>query len=193
MLTGLHTALVRRALLPLRERHRGNSTFHRLCSLLASQWWPPERIRDAQLLRLRALVARAAEAPYYRDRLRQASVRPEDLRQVEDLAALPLLEKAVLRERPDTLSPRGPDGGTRRRRTSGSTGVPVEVWVPADGWVAAARLMRLDWRGQARGPVALLLDWDPHDPLAGWCAPGRLRVEGTRLVRLRTRRAGRGV
>ena len=144
MLTGLHTALVRRALLPLRERRRGHATFHRLRSLLASQWWPPERIRDVQLLRLRALVARAAEAPYYRDRLREASVRPEDLRQMDDLAALPLLEKAVLRERPDALSPGGLAGGTRRRRTSGSTGVPVEVWVPAETRQAIrARLWRL--------------------------------------------------
>jgi len=62
-----------------------------------------------------------------------------------------------------------------------------------DGWVPVARLIRLDWRGHVRGPVALLRDWDPRDPLAGWCAPGRLRVEGTRLVRLRTRGAGRDV
>ena len=52
-----------------------------------------------QLTRLRALVTRVAErVPLYRDRLHAAGVRPEDVRTLADLRALPFTTKADFRD-----------------------------------------------------------------------------------------------
>lgn len=61
----------------------------------------PGELARYQLDSLQALVQRAYEkSPFYREKFTQAGVRPEDIRQLEDVRRLPFLTKDELRGRP---------------------------------------------------------------------------------------------
>src|SRR5262245_12226634 len=75
-----------------------------LARLRAQERWPELRIRAHQDAALRRLVAHAAaRVPYYRDLFRRLGLRPEDIRTREDLARIPILSRAHLREQPESL------------------------------------------------------------------------------------------
>jgi phenylacetate-CoA ligase len=90
------------------------------------QWNSPERLKQIQLRRLRALAAVAVRAPYYRAAFEKANLAPGDLTP-DALERLPILEKASLRasESRETLAQ--PDAKLFPINTSGSTGVPLQL------------------------------------------------------------------
>ena len=95
---------------------------------------PRARIRAYKLARLRALVEHAyREVPLYAARYREAGVRPDDLRTLDDLRHFPTITKDdVLAAGPDALT-RGLD--LRRcliSKSSGSSGQVLEVVHRAD-------------------------------------------------------------
>lgn len=112
-------------------RHRYGAAYRAATrTLLEQERWPRERIREYQAERLRAIVAHAYErSPYYRRALERAGVHPSDLREVDDVAKLPLLEKETVRRRGAELvtAPR-PLPGWISGNTSGTTGTPLTVW-----------------------------------------------------------------
>jgi phenylacetate-CoA ligase len=62
---------------------------------------PPETLARYQLESLQALVQRASEhSPFYREKLSQAGIGPNGIRQLEDLGKLPFLTKDELRGKP---------------------------------------------------------------------------------------------
>lgn len=115
----------------LKLRHeRFNSTFeHRLRQLRESEWWAPERIAEYQDAQTRALVREAYEhVPFHRDRMRAAGITPADIRGVSDLALLPVMTKADVREHGERIrSTRRID--TVTMHTSGTTGTALEFEV----------------------------------------------------------------
>ena len=90
---------------------------------------PPEGMRALQEQRLKACVRRAYErVPFYRRRLDEAGVRPEDIRTLEDLSGLPLTTKDDLRnESPFGLLAVERERLVRVHASSGSTGAPTVV------------------------------------------------------------------
>ena len=82
------------------------------------------RTRDR---RVRALVKRAYEIPFYRKRFDEAGVRPEDIRTGEDLLKLPLLTKDELREWMAQESQKPEYKDWICDTTSGSTGKPLAI------------------------------------------------------------------
>ena len=46
------------------------------------------------------------------------------------------------------------------------------------GWRAVGRLSQFYWRIRRRYALLTVTTSDPADPLAAWCGPERLRVEG---------------
>jgi phenylacetate-coenzyme A ligase PaaK-like adenylate-forming protein len=94
--------------------------------LRESQWWPPERLEELQLDALRAVFEAAATIPFYRER----GVDPLGLRSLDDLAAIPPLERGDLQRLGiGGLTGQGAKGQVHR--TSGSVGRPVDVlWAP---------------------------------------------------------------
>ena len=87
-------------------------------------------VEHHQSRRLRALVAHAhATVPYYRRLFDQAGVSPERIRTTEDLGALPITEKSVLRSLPaeEVISSRFDPDRLIQSRTSGSSGTPLIV------------------------------------------------------------------
>lgn len=93
----------------------------------AAQTLPRDQLRDLQLARLKAQVARVDERiPFYRDRMAQAGVLPGEIRTLEDIARLPFTAKAQLREGfPFGLSAVPRSELVEVHMSSGSTGKPV--------------------------------------------------------------------
>ncbi len=72
----------------------------------------------------------AVNVPFYRDLYRSASVKPDDIRTLEDLNRLPVVTKAQLRDAGDAVIAEGIDRRhCREIHTAGSTGIPFRVLV----------------------------------------------------------------
>jgi len=85
---------------------------------------------------LRRLVSHACSTvPYYRDLFREAGVKPEDVRGIDDLAKIPLTTRRDLQEQPPErlISSKANPQQLMSSRTSGATGEPLEIrYGPAD-------------------------------------------------------------
>ena len=79
-------------------------------------------ILRAQERRLRAIVAHAYESvPFYQRVMRERGLRPADIRRVEDLERLPMIDGTMVGEHPeDFLSSRVPKAGQRILYSTGS-------------------------------------------------------------------------
>ncbi|MEY7851991.1 phenylacetate--CoA ligase PaaK [Natrarchaeobius sp. A-rgal3] len=96
---------------------------------------PRAEIRDRQNERLRETVTRAYEnVPFYRERLDDAGVDPDDVEGVDDLEALPFTTKADFRaEYPDGLFAVDDADVRRIHASSGTTGKPkIVAYTEAD-------------------------------------------------------------
>ncbi|MFC4360582.1 phenylacetate--CoA ligase PaaK [Halobium salinum] len=96
---------------------------------------PREALRDLQDERLRDAVSRAYEnVPFYRERLDEAGVAPEDVGSVDDVTKLPFTTKGDFREEyPDGLFAVDWDDVSRIHASSGTTGKPkVVAYTDAD-------------------------------------------------------------
>jgi phenylacetate-CoA ligase len=99
--------------------------------LATSQFLSTDELRALQLERLRTILAAAnATHPFYRRRFRACGFEPNDLRSFADLEGIPLLTKDDIR---DDLGSTLSDGFRKEdvvhKRTGGSTGVPVHVFM----------------------------------------------------------------
>lgn len=106
---------------------------------------PLDRILAAQGRRVRSIVRHAAATvPHYRDAMRAAGLRPEDLRGADDLAALPLVSGDDLAAAPERFaSERWPAARTLALRSSGTGGRPKTVrYQPAALFTALAHGQR---------------------------------------------------
>ncbi|MCK8603938.1 phenylacetate--CoA ligase family protein [Desulfoferrobacter suflitae] len=95
----------------------------------AAQGWTEEQLHEFQNLQLREMVRKAfQEVPYYQDRFAKLGITAADIRSVQDLAKLPLLEKSdVIEAGTDLISRAWPIRKLRWYPTSGSTGTPLQV------------------------------------------------------------------
>ena len=137
----------RHLLLPAYFRWTGSSQLRHRRRFEASQFLPEEQIRVNQWESLRRLLRHAyAHTRLYRERFRALGATPDDLRSLEDYARLPLLTKDDLRDRAEDLLADGYEPAKLlRKRTGGSTGVPVHVhWDPAAVQAKSAMTMRHD-------------------------------------------------
>ena len=73
-------------------------------TLERTQWMPADELQGYQDARVRAVVTHAASGvPYYRELFGRLSLQPADIAGAADLARLPVLDKQVLRDRPEEL------------------------------------------------------------------------------------------
>jgi len=88
---------------------------------------PIEPLRRQQLANLQATVARCYErVPFYRRRMDEKGVKPQDVRSLDDLRLMPFISKHDLREGyPFGLFAVGLDEVVRIHSSSGTTGKPV--------------------------------------------------------------------
>lgn len=116
----------------LPRRHAGR--FRRdVADLEARQWWSAEQLAADQSSRLRSMVTWcAARVPHYRDTFSELGIDPREIATPADLAALPLLDKEVVRADPDRFLPDEPRPRLVAQTTGGTTGTPVRYWATLD-------------------------------------------------------------
>jgi len=147
-----YAVLVRHVLAPGMDLLRGTHTMRCLQDLETSQWWPLERIERLQSERLQKLIRYAYErVPYYHRLMDSRSIPPDAIRTTADLAKLPVLSKAEVREHTGELVAEGfPVTQLLNGRTGGSTGTPLAFYSSREGrWThGMARSIRaLQWAG----------------------------------------------
>lgn len=91
--------------------------------------WSREELRALQLARLQDTVRRAyAGVPYYRERLEERGIKPEDIQSLADVRHLPFTTKEVLRDSyPYGLFAVPLEEIVRLHASSGTTGKPTVV------------------------------------------------------------------
>ena len=175
----LYQRFVRDVLTPLALWRRGDTAQARfLREFERTQFLPTEAVQRLQLNRLKLLLGHAYDqCAFYRRRFDRAGFAPGDLRRLEDLRALPPLEKRDIQEQGDDMVARNwPRADLIRNQTGGSTGTPVVFHLSRARKCSrtAATLRHNRWAGWEVGDRAAVIWGAPRDrPADGWYA--RLR------------------
>jgi phenylacetate-CoA ligase len=140
--------------------------------LLRTQYDSPDEIRDRQWQRIVGLLQHAYETtPFWRGRFEESGLTPDCIRQWNDFPAIGLLTKADLRARRDELLSSAYCGAAvHRRKTSGSTGVSVEVSIndEAQQFQRACTLRSDEWSGWRLGQRVAAVWGNPEYLKHGW-------------------------
>ncbi len=118
-----------------------------------AQTMPRDRLRALQDERVREAVARAVEARFFARRFEEAGVSPDDVKSVDDLAAVPRFQKPALRESEAEHPPVGDyrvvglRGAIRLAMSTGTTGRPTfTLWTQNDLALECELGARQQWR-----------------------------------------------
>ena len=124
-MNSLYTRIASGLMFPLHERLKGHSSVALRRCLEESQWWSQDRLNAARIERLRSFLGQiGATVPFYRDLFARLGFEPSDVRELDDLQALPFLTKPLIRGDVENLkAERG--GPLTRYNTGGSSGEPL--------------------------------------------------------------------
>lgn len=161
----------------LHDRWAGTGRYRLLAQLERAQYDPPAMQAQRQWLAVQKLLTHCYQTvPFYRQRFTQVRLHPNDFRSLADLVWLPILTKADIRAheaelRSEVYAPKDLFAKT----TSGSTGVPLRVWVDqASMRFKQACTQRSDeWTGWRRGQRVAKAWGNPEYVRQGF--KGRLR------------------
>ena len=123
------TSLYRHLAIPLVDLARRTASIRAFRELDASQWWPRARLRELQFERLRRLLLHAqTNVPYYRELFRRCGFDAQRCSSPDQLAAIPLLTKDILRrEGRRLLADNAAEFQPRPHRSAGTTGEPIII------------------------------------------------------------------
>ncbi|HEY4309117.1 MAG TPA: hypothetical protein VGN12_06660 [Pirellulales bacterium] len=142
-----------------------------------SQFVSLREVESRQFEALGQLIAHAfATCPFWRCRFDEVGLKPYDIRSLNDIRLLPLLTKQDLqRHYPDMRSTAYANALVQVKKTSGSTGVAVEVVVDeaAQQFKRAATVRSDQWSGWRLGERVACVWGNPEYVRRGW--RGRLR------------------
>jgi phenylacetate-CoA ligase len=131
-----------------------------------------QTIRDRQFLALRAILVHAYETvPFYRERWQRIGLHPGRIHDFDSFQRVPFLTKADLRAHGrDLLSYSYTSSDLIRKKTSGSTGVSLEVCVDEDSrQFKRACVLRSDqWSGWRLGEPVAKVWGNPEFRSRGW-------------------------
>ena len=145
-----YRALLAKALFPAFEAARGRPTVSLLRSLQGSERWSSEMLRDLQLGLLRRLIRHAyRHTAYYRELFETLGMVAEDVRSLDDLARVPVLDRTMVRTTFESRTATAPPHAVITKTTSGSSGQPVVVRYNAESrhWRDAIRWRGYGWAG----------------------------------------------
>jgi phenylacetate-CoA ligase len=158
---------------------------HYYDTLNKTQWLTLSQMRELQNEKLRRLIRHAyRNVPFYRARMQEAGVHPDDIRTQEDLHKLPLLSKDDVRAHIyfDIMSENHDKSEILKITTSGSTGEPFVCYADRQQlefrW--AATLRSQEWTGYRFGDPCVRL-W--HQTLG--MSPSQIRKEKADALFLR--------
>lgn len=139
------------------QRAYGASYREHYARLERSQWLGRGELDALQLAELKHFLQAAGEhSPYWRALFAEHRFEPAAFRSLEELRALPVLEKEMVRQRGDELVAEPAREGrwpTVVSRTSGTTGKALRIVLSQDAWVReyAFRWLHRSWGGVRRG------------------------------------------
>lgn len=155
----LYGSFFRTLMFPAWERVvRQRLTVDYLRDLETTQWYSHDRLVDLQSRKLRDLIRHAhAHVPFYRDRLRESGVGPDDIKTVEDLRKLPLLTRDDTVGSQETRQSTAAPFATVKKTTSGSSGSPLSFGynIESDHMRNAVKLRGYGWAGYRIGSPVL--------------------------------------
>lgn len=171
-----YSPIVRHLVAPLWALRERSPYLKYLKYLEESQFRPLEEVRSDQLRRLRQLVFHAFQnTDYYSARMRQHGLNPSDLQTWDDLSRLPLLTKDEVRANKEAMVARNfPRPGLVPKSTSGSTGLPIELFWSEDSrqWKRACAIRHDRWTGWDIGDRMAAL-WGNPEHKKNWRAYAR--------------------
>ena len=130
----MYSALARYIMYPIGEAFLGTKMLKYLKELEETQWWPPEKLKELQNIKLRALINHAYNnIPYYHRAFEERGLNNSDIQTVEDLQKLPVLTKNDIRQNFNDLITKG----SKKLKpfldaTSGSTGEPLKFYLDTE-------------------------------------------------------------
>jgi len=137
-----------------------------------TQWWNPERLRELQLERLRAMLRFAQEhVPFYRKRFAEWGVSWEQVHSVADLRRFPIVTREDVHGcRREMVADVAPRSKVLAQTTSGTTGTPIEVlcdrktYLADKAWAARQRTWGgydgRSWRATFNGHKIVPVAWN---------------------------------
>ncbi len=107
--------------------------FEHLEKFKETQYWSKDALLAWQTEKLQKLIAHAYNTvPFYREQFDLMKIKPKDIKSIDDLQLLPVLEKETLRSNYEKLLSINFQGKKSTRSTGGSTGVPLRIAVNHD-------------------------------------------------------------
>jgi len=105
------------------------TTYRVLSEMTEHLRWSTEELRRYRLWKLREVVRHAFfNSPFYRQFYGRQGIHPDDIRSLDDLKKLPILEKAMLQQvGPDQVCTLKSEAGVMIEVTSGSMGMPLRI------------------------------------------------------------------
>lgn len=105
------------------------NAIRQLQQLRKNQWLKPSELEELQNKKLRAMIKHAYEnTEFYHGKLKDAGVRPEDIKNVDDLKKIPFTTKNELRDNISTILTKGTNlNKCHIVETSGSSGIQTKV------------------------------------------------------------------
>jgi phenylacetate-CoA ligase len=154
----VYGTVLRSVLFPAWERLRGRPTVPLLDYLRGTERASRDDLDDLRAGFLRRLLRHAVRhTTFYRARFADAGVTPEDIRTVDDLGKLPLLERAEAQGTLEERTAGAPPRVAVTKGSSGTTGQPMIVRYNAESrhWRDAIRWRGYGWAGYRYGDRAL--------------------------------------
>jgi phenylacetate-CoA ligase len=167
--------ITRHLIAPAWAAWEGSEYLRHYRQLKKTEFDPQEVVRARQWQAIKRMLQHAYErSPFWRDRLDGTGLKPADIQSLDDYRRVPVLTKADLRSYGHRILAQGFERQSLyRKRTSGSTGIAVEVLVD-DAALQHQRACTLrydQWSGWRQGERIAQLWGDPgslHQGLRGW-------------------------
>jgi phenylacetate-CoA ligase len=164
--------VIRTVIGPLWARWERSPYLRHLRQLRKTQYDEPHKIAARQRAALQALLQHAYDTvPFYQERFKQIGASPGDIIGMDDLRRLPVLTKADLRtDKSRLLSTSFDRKDLCCKKTSGSTGVALEVWVDEASmqWKRACTARSDEWSGWRFGERIGMIWGNPDYLQRGW-------------------------
>lgn len=165
----IYQKILRDIVYPIRQiRQPTDERIFKVLGLLEkTQWWSRSELERFQQERLQALLKHAYEnVPYYHKIFRELELKPQDIKNSDDLQKLPILTKEHIRNNLDDLTAKNYSKEELiPSATGGSTGEPMRFFIDKKWgiWNMAAAYREWSWAGYNLGDKIAYLWGAPQD------------------------------
>ncbi|MCF8297659.1 MAG: hypothetical protein K9J13_08975 [Saprospiraceae bacterium] len=129
--------------------------------LRKSQWWSKTEIENYQNEKLRELIKHAYNnVPYYNSLFKEIKITPSDINNSSDLHKIPVLTKDLIKNNfNDLIAKNAKSFHPIRRKTGGTTGVPLVHYSDKNSWSIgeALKYRAFEWGGYKLGERMALI------------------------------------